>query len=206
MGTRIHDRERGAVMAVTLIAVTALLALGAVTVLGVRSGLTAAAQSRFTSSALYAAESGVAAGMVFLRKNCSTLTLFSAYVSANNEAPQSPTEISGNGIRPGETGNPFAEVGGIASGDLWYQVTIFNNRLDPMLAAGQDTDGAVTLRSTGYGPDNTIVVLEVDVQNQICLAIYCEHDYSQRGVTSRNDAFSACSPRLVDSTLRRFTP
>jgi hypothetical protein len=201
-----RDGERGAAMALTMIAITGLLALAALTVVGTQTGLTATAQSRFTTGALYAAESGSAAGMVFLRQNCSTISLFSAWVTANNEGALSPTEILGNGVRPGDPGNPFADHGDIAGGDLWYEVTILNNQSDPLLDDGSDSDGIVRLRSTGHGPDGTVVVIELEVQNEVCLAKYCELDYAQRGVTSRNDAFSACSPRLIDQTLRRFTP
>src|SRR5262245_51770055 len=77
---RNRDRQRGAALAVSLIAITARLGLGALTVLSVQSEMAAAGQSRFTQAALYAAESGTAAGMDFLRSRCDTSTLFSRFV------------------------------------------------------------------------------------------------------------------------------
>src|SRR5215813_9272832 len=101
-------REHGAALAVTLIAITALLGLGALTVLSVQTEMSSAGQSRFSQAALYAAESGASAGMDFLRSHCSTDgTFFSALVSPSNSAPAQPTAIVGNNIPPGQTGNPF---------------------------------------------------------------------------------------------------
>src|SRR6185503_15250863 len=100
-----RDPERGAALALTLIAITALLGLGALTVLSVQSELASGGQSRFTTTALYAAESGTAAGMDFLRQNCSvessSTPLFSLWVEPNNVDAQKPSAIVGNGIKPG---------------------------------------------------------------------------------------------------------
>jgi hypothetical protein len=193
-------------MALTLIAITALLGLGALTVLSVQSELQSSGQSRFTNSALYAAESGTAAGMDFLRVNCSTTSLFSAWVTANNEDPVVPSGVIGNGVRPGELGNPFADNGEVANSDLWYEVTILNNAADEFLDDGLDGDGIVVIRSEGHGPDNTVAIVELEVMNDECVAKFCEQEYAQRGLTSRNDAYAACSPRIGGKSMRTFTP
>jgi hypothetical protein len=198
---RPRDPERGAALALTLIAVTALLGLAALTVLGVRTELVSSGQSRFSQAALYAAESGANAGMEFLRSNCSTTSLFGQWVSPSNETPLSPSQIFGNGVRPGGSGNAFR-----TDSDLWYEVTILNNMNDPGFETGTDTDGTVVLRATGYGPDNTVVAIELEIRNNECLGQFCASEYAQRGVSARNDANAACSAQISSSTLRSFTP
>lgn len=192
-------------MAITLIAITALLGLGALTVLSVQTELASSGQSRFTASALYAAESGTAAGMDFLRQNCSISDLFSALVSPGNANPPKPSGIVGNGVRPGEYGNPF-DSGPVPNLDLWYEVSILNNIGDPHTNGIEDSDGIVILHSVGYGPDQTVAIVELEVQPDSCVAKFCAKDYAQRGVTSRNEAFAACSPRVGSSGMRQFTP
>lgn len=196
-----RDPERGAALALTLIAITALLGLGALTVLSVQTEIASGGQSRFSQSALYAAESGTAAGMDFLRMNCNIPGLFSAWVEPNNTNPQQPPDILGNGKRPGEAGNPFTD-----DLDLWYTVEILNNRADPQFASGSDEDGVVIVRATGRGPDQTVAIVELEIYNQQCVKKFCESEYAQRGVTSRNDAFAACSSRIQAGTLRTFNP
>ena len=197
-----RSRERGAALAVTLIAITALLGLGALTVLSVQTELSSVGISRFSQSALYAAESGATAGIDYLRTHCdSSTSMFSSSIVAGNINPPLIPDILGNNIHPGDTGNPFDPAS-----QLWYQVWVLNNPDDPGLAAGIDNDSTVILRSRGYGPDNTVASVEVTVQNNTCLANFCEHEYAQRNVTSRNDANAACSARVTSGTLRTFTP
>lgn len=196
-----RNREQGAALAVTLIAITALLGLGALTVMSVQSDLSSSGTSRFSQSALYAAESGASAGMDFLRTNGSVTTLFSAWVTPSNVNPLKPLGIVGNTIMPGQAGNPFDPAA-----QTWYEVTILNNIEDQDFAAGLDSDGTVTLRSVGHGPDGTTSVVEMTVQNTDILATFCEREYAQRNVTSRNDANAACSARVTSGALRTFTP
>lgn len=203
--SRPRDSERGAALALTLIAITALLGLGALTVLSVQTEIQSGGQSRFSQAALYAAESGTAAAMDFLRTNCSTSDasrpFFSEWVEPSNASPQQPADILGNNKRPGEAGNPFT-----ADLDLWYTVEILNNRNDGAFAAGDDTDAVVILRSTGRGPDQTVAIVELEIFNDQCVRKFCESEYAQRGVTARNDAFAACSKRIQNQTLRTITP
>jgi hypothetical protein len=198
---RRRDPERGAALALTLVAITALLGLAALTVLSVRTELVHSGQSRFTQAALYAAESGAAAGMDFLRTNCSTTSLFSQWVTPSNTAPIKPTGIYGNGARPGGSENPF-----LADSDLWYEVVILNNTTDARFQDGLDTDGIVILRSTGHGPDQTMAAIELEILNAECLGAFCAQEYAQRGMGARNDANAACSAQISSGTLRTFTP
>ena len=73
-------------MLVALVALTALLALGSLTVLSVQGSTAATAHDRFTSVARYAAESGIAAGMEFLRENLDPTDRWSALVEPDNAA------------------------------------------------------------------------------------------------------------------------
>lgn len=193
-------RERGAALAVTLIAITALLGLGALTVLSVQTEMSSAGQSRFSQSALYAAESGASAGMDFLRTHCSaTGEFFTGYVSPGNANPPQPSDLVGNNVHFGQTGNPFDP-----QTQMWYSVSIMNNPEDPGFIAGSDFDGVVVLHSVGYGPDQTVAAIELTVVNQSCITTFCEHEYAQRNVTSRNDANAACSSRVANNPLRQL--
>jgi hypothetical protein len=142
--------------------------------------------------------------MDFLRINCSTESLFSAWVEPNNVSAQTPTAILGNQVEPGDAGNPFDPAD--ANADTWYEVTILNNVSDSGFAAGDDTDGTVVLRVLGHGPGNTVAGVEVEVKNDLCLAEFCEQEFAQKNVTARNDTSSACSARVSSGTLRTFAP
>lgn len=194
-----RDPERGAALVLTLIAITALLGLGALTVLSVQTEIATGGQSRFSQAALYAAESGANSGMDYLRTRCSVSGFFGASVEPSNVNPQQPAEIVGNNARPGQTGNPFDPTL-----DLWYTVEILNNRNDGGFVAGDDFDAVVILRSTGRGPDQTVAIVELEVYNKDCVARFCESEYAQRGVTARNDAFAACSQRIAPGALREI--
>lgn len=196
-----RDPQKGAALALTLIAITALLGLGALTVLSVRTELVSAGQSRFSQAALYAAESGANAGMEYLRTACTASALFSEIVNPNNVDALKPEEIIGNGKRPGETGNAFDP-----DNSTWYDVTVLNNLNDPSLAAGDDSDGDVVLRVTGYGPDQTVAVIEVEVKNQECIQAFCAASYAQRGLSATNEANAACSATVDISNLRTVAP
>src|SRR5215471_11771476 len=103
-------------MVVSLVALTSLLSLGALTVVVVRGGLAGSGQTRSGQQALYVAESGAHAGIDFLRSHCETVNLFTEWMSAGNASPQQPSGILGNNAQPGTTGNPF----GSDDSSSWY--------------------------------------------------------------------------------------
>jgi hypothetical protein len=196
-----------------MIAITALLSLGALTVLTVQVEHQSGGQTRFQQQALYAAESGAYAGIDFLRANCQTLNLFSQWVSANNatiQSPTGPTGIIGNKVMPGQTGNPFDPAA-----LLWYEVQILNNDTDPGFtgipcpnhSSGPDCDAIVVLRSTGHAPDNTVATVDVTAQNAgSCINAFCAQEYAQRDVGERNTASVACSARVTNTNMRTVKP
>ena len=200
--THLRHSERGATLIVALVAVVALLGIGMVTMLSVRSDTVASGADRFQQVAMYAAESGAAAGVDFLRTNCSTNAsspLFSALVEPNNVNPQMPGSIVGNNQQPGQSQNPFT-----ASPNTWYQVSILNNQEDTGLAAGNDNDGIVILRASGYGPSQTKVTVDLQVRLPACISSFCATDYAQKNQTAYNTAFAAaCSTMAVQGTNMR---
>jgi hypothetical protein len=208
-----RKRQRGAALLLAMIAITALLSLGALTVLTVQIEHQSGGSGRFEQQALYVAESGAYAGIDYLRTNCETVDLFSKYVSIDNATIQEPTGILGNKAMPMQTGNPF----GSTNTALWYEVSIKNNDSDPGFHGpapcpgspsnpGPDCDSIVVIRSTGHGPDNAVATVEVTVQNNSCLAAFCAQEYAQRDVGERNTASVACSQRVTNSTLRSYHP
>ncbi len=183
--------ERGAALIVALIALVALLGIGGITMLSVQSETKSSGEDRFQQMALYAAESGAAVGMEYLRTSCSATNMFSAFVTPSNSAPITPPAILGNNKKPGIPGNLFQ-----ASSQAWYQVSVLNNLTDQGFAAGTDLDGDVILHVIGYGPNQTQVTLELEVYSAQCVAAFCEQDFAQKNVNGRNDAVAACSQQV----------
>jgi Tfp pilus assembly protein PilX len=180
--------ERGAALIVALISVVALLGIGMVTMLSVRSDTSASGSDRFQQMALYAAESGAAAGIDYLRENCRTDGTF--FTSLLNT---SPTGITGNGIAAGQTGNPFTN-----SPSTWYSVTIRNNTAETV--ATTDSDGIIVVRSVGYGPNQTQATIDVEILSAECRTNFCAGEFAQRNRGARNDtaALAICNEDDVD--------
>jgi hypothetical protein len=144
---------------IVLITLTALLGIGAVTMLSVRSETQSAGEDRFEQLSLYAAESGAAMGMEFLRLNCN----FNLVVSPSNSAPVSPAAILGNFAPPGDPANVFApEL------QSWYTVTILNNENDSGFTAGTDNDRDLILQVVGHGPNQAQSTIQVEISDAAC--------------------------------------
>lgn len=178
--------ERGNSLILAMIVLTALGTLSALTVVTVSSGVATTANDRFHASAVYAAESGGAVAMDFLRRNINQATGWKAFVSPNNASPVQPN-LPGNNLGFGVAGNLFsADIQG------WYSVQIRNNRSDSGFATGDDNDRRVVIHATGYGPNGAIAVIEWEVaaQNVTGLgrpcSLYAQKDESEDG-NGRND-------------------
>lgn len=190
-------------MLVSMVALLSLLSLGSLTVLAVRGGQSAAGHDRFTSIARYSAESGIAAGMEFLRVNLEPGEMWSAQVSPYNETILMPAEILGNGIQPGEDGNPLS-----SDMNAWYEVEILNNENDPQYAAGIDSDGRVRLRARGHGPNGTVAVIEMEVALSGALAsaeVPCP-SYAQKNITAHGTGHNPCLGTIESTNVATFKP
>ena len=95
-GRKTSQTQRGSVLVIALVTLSALLMAATITVIKVQRGSQANSETRFRSVALFAAESGASAGMDFLRANVDPATHFSAFVSPNNSVVQTPLGIAGN--------------------------------------------------------------------------------------------------------------
>jgi len=185
-----RHRERGNSLVLAMIVLAALGTLSSLTVVSVQGGIATAGNERFHQIAIYAAESGGAAAMDFLRKNVNLTTGWTSYVSARNASPQQPN-LPGNNQLSGAAGNLFsADILG------WYSVQILNNRTDSGFATGADNDKRVVIHSTGYGPNGAVAVIEweINAQNVTGLGRPCSV-YAQRNESEddsgRNDCLSA---------------
>lgn len=189
-------------MMVSLIALTGLAALGGMTVTSVQGGVATASADRFHSIAQYAAESGAGAAMTYLRATVTSANRFTALVSASNRTPRAPTAISGNDRRPGESGNVFSSELG-----AWYHVEIWNNRADPGYAAGTDEDAKVLIRSTGYGPDGALAVVEWEVQasGMSALGRPCP-GYGQKGLSEDGSGRNDCMGEVTVADTATYRP
>ena len=184
---RPRNPQSGNAMVLAMIVMTALATLSGLTVVSVQGSLATSGNDQFHAQAVYAAESGGAAAMDFLRKNVSASAGWAAFITPNNASPLSPTAIPGNNIPPGSTGNIFDP-----STQLWYSVTIYNNRTDTGFAVGTDNDKRVVVHSTGYGPNGSIATIEWDISATNISGLgrpcpsYGQKDMSEDGA-GRND-------------------
>lgn len=188
------SRECGSALVVTLLALVALLGIGSVTLLAVQSEAQSAGQDRFNNVALYAAESGAAAAVEFLRDNCDPTRLFSAFVEPFNQNPQHPPGILDNGRRPAEK-NVFRQFD--PNSQAWYDISILSEITDPGYAIGDDTNGVVVVHAVGYGPNNTQATIEMEIRDDECLASACAAEYAQKGNSSLNSSNPACSQQVT---------
>jgi hypothetical protein len=144
-------------MVVMLIVMVALGTIAGLTVISVQGGSSTASAQRFSAMALYAAESGAAVTMAWLRANYNPTTKFSDFVDPNNDPGQSPM-VYGNGVQPGANENLLS-----ADQQGWYEVRLLNNVNDPGFGAGDDTDGIVIIQVTGHGPNGAMKRIEWEV-------------------------------------------
>lgn len=166
-------RERGSVLVIAMIALVALVSLGSLTIITVRSGVSSTSGDRFKAVALFAAEAGVAVAIEYARTRVDPVQKWSALVEPFGEPPLKPTDLPGNGAKPGEPGNLFDPAT-----RAWYEVEFLNNLDDgpavPVSGSasihigyrdGVDTDGRIIIRVTGHGPNNAAVGLEVEIES-----------------------------------------
>lgn len=161
-----RDHQLGNSLLLALIVLSALATLGSLTVVSVQSGFKTSTNDRSQVIAMYAAESGGAAAMDFLRNHFDPATGWSAYVKPGNDpsllTPLVAPDLPSSGAQPGTTENLFS-----ADQNAWFSVTLLNNRNDPGFAAAagtNDKDGQVIIRSTGHGPQGGVVILEWEVR------------------------------------------
>lgn len=193
--------ERGNVLLLLLVALTGLAALGGITIVSTRGGLDAAGHDRFKTIALYAAESGAAAGMDYLRRQSANGVQWSALVSPGNDPPLVPGDATGNGARPGEDGNPFG-----VDLQAWFELEIVNNTSDPGFAAGDDLDHRLVLRVTGHGPDGAVARVEWEVRNNaVGVLAHCPA-YGQRGLAEDGAGRNDCLTTINAGVVQTYTP
>ena len=162
MRTR-KSSERGGAILLTMIVLASLSILAGLTVVSVQGGIATGRNQRYQAIANYAAESGVAAAMVYLRNNVNADQGWSAFVTSSNSSPISPAAIPGNNILPLAPGNVFSP-----DMQAWYSIIILNNRTDTgfALSPAQDNDTVVRVHVIGYGPDGAVARVELEVDGK----------------------------------------
>jgi hypothetical protein len=183
-----------------MLALVALVSLGGLTTLSVQGGLASSGHDRFRAIALYAAESGAAMGMDYLRRRVDAATGWAAFVSPGNSTPQSPVDLPGNNAAPGQVENPFDPAL-----KAWYQVQILNNVNDPGFTGGSDDDNQIILRVTGYGPNGAMAQIEWDVRagGTIGLGRPCP-TYAQGNIDADGAGLNECMG-TISNTVSSFS-
>ncbi len=198
-GSRSNARgQRGSVMVIAMVTLSGLLAVAALTLVKVKRGLNASSQARFQSMALFAAESGIAAGMEYLRGN----NVGSNFTAVLDTTPTGSTGIAGNTILSGQTNSLFS-----SDVEMSFTASILNNTDDPSFAIGVDSDNIVVLHVVGRGPGNSMVVLDVATAGiplgstgRPCPG-YAQGNISEDG-SGRND----CLDTIISTDVQTYTP
>ena len=184
-----------------MIVLSALGMLSTLTVVSVKGGIATTGNDRFHAIAVYAAESGGSAAMDYLRKNVNLTTGWKAFISPRNANPPKPN-LPGNNQMDGTSGNLFsADIQG------WYSVQVLNNRADTGFVTGDDNDKRVVIRSTGYGPNGAVAVIEWEItaQNVTGLGRPCSV-YAQRNLSEDDSGRNDCLGSLNTSDTATFRP
>jgi hypothetical protein len=190
-----------------MVVMSALGVLAMLTVMTVRSAMQSTSNDRFHTVALYAAESGGAAAMVFLRANADPTNKWSAYVdpcpsgTAPVDTARFESGIPGNGVLPGDSGNPFD-----AGMNAYYEVTIYNDRGDSGLVAGNDTNAHVVIRSVGHGPDGAMAIIEWEVTTEPVVTSTPCRVYAQESQGEDNSGTNNCIGTINTSDVATFAP
>jgi len=189
-------------MLLLLLALAGLGALGGLTVIATRGSMNAAGHDRYKAIALYAAESGAAAGIDYLRQQTAQGVPWSALVTPSNSSPISPSDVVGNGVLNGEDGNPFG-----TDTQAWFEIEILNNPSDTGFATGEDSDNRLIIRATGHGPDGTTARVEVEVKSNATGAVgqHCP-TYGQRGLAEDGAGRNDCLTTIDSTIMESFTP
>jgi len=188
-------------MVLALLVLTTMGTLAGLSLRSVRGVQRTVANDRFRTIAMYAAESGAAAAMEFLRTNLDPVAGFGALVSPANTIPQTPSGILGNESPPGDAANPFS-----ADQSAWYAVEILNNRGDAGFLTGADQDKRVVIRSTGRGPDGAVAIIEWEVQAAGAALTRPCSAYAQKGQGADNAGRNDCLGAIDSSQSATFTP
>jgi Tfp pilus assembly protein PilX len=158
-----RDRQRGNSLLLALVVLSALATLGSLTVVSVQSSLKTSTNDRSQTVAMYAAESGAAAAMDYLRQHLSPVKAWSRYVHPNNNPIETlgAPDLPASGALPGTPDNLFS-----ADQNAWFSVEILNNRNDPNFNAANDNDAdaQVIIRSTGHGPQGSVAIIEWEIR------------------------------------------
>jgi hypothetical protein len=199
-------RQRGNALLVALIALTGLISLAGLTVMSVQGGIATSGADRFKTIALYAAESGAASTMDYLRKNI----VFEAgqghwpdsYVSASNASPPILLEIPGNQKLPGDPSNLLSP-----SMNAWFEVELLNDHGDLGYTGGTESNGRIIIRSTGHGPDGATAIVEWDVSaaGANAFAKPCP-SYGQKGMAEDGAGRNDCLSTIDSTQTATFTP
>jgi Tfp pilus assembly protein PilX len=197
------ERERGSAMVLALIVLVGLGTLSGLTVVSVQSGITTTTNDRFHAIAVYAAESGGASAMEFLRGHMDNATGWTAYVTANNASPLiAMPGITGNDVAPGVTNNPFS-----TDIQAWYHVDIYNDRSDAGYATGSDTNKRVVIHVTGHGPNGATAIVEWDVTAGVggASATPCG-EYTQSQQSENGGGFNGCMGQVNSTDTKTTRP
>lgn len=166
-----RDRQRGNSLVLALIVMSALATLGSLTVVSVQSSLKTSTNDRAQAIALYAAESGAAYAMDFLRANwpppappppTPPPTGWTPYLKGNIPVAPDPL-FPTNRAMPGTGGNPFSP-----DQNAWFDIQLINNSTDPGYNPNpntdKDTDWQIVIQSTGHGPLGSVAIVEWEVK------------------------------------------
>jgi Tfp pilus assembly protein PilX len=150
-----RNRQRGNSLLLAMIVMSALATLGGLTVVSVQGSLKASTTDRTQKIAMYAAESGAAAAIDFLRHQNN----WNGWMSQRGNPNPIVLPFNSNNKQPGDSNNLFSP-----DQNAWYTVSIYN---DPYEGSTFDGNFRVIVESTGHGPQNSVTVVDWEIQWQL---------------------------------------
>lgn len=199
--------ERGSSAIMTAMVMTAMVGVAGTSIVAVKRSLGIVGMQRNSTAAMYAAKAGVAAGTAYLKAEFTLAGGWSSLVEPSNVSPQIPADLPGQ-VQPSEFGPSGDHSASPFGNDTFYSVMVLNNENDPGFATGDDTDSIVTMRVTGFGPDSSRVVIEVDLVGPAALPggdTSCG-SYAQQGLSELGSGTNNCMGSVDSSSSTVLTP
>ena len=195
------DSQAGSALVIALLGLVAVLAVGGLAVMTVRSQTVSMTRGSQERIALYAAEAGVQAAVDFLARSCGQAASFSLVLGTSLPAnfgqgygQDMPNGTCADGSTPGSDGEcpgaPFFSQDGFDSAgvrdtserdyDQYFEVSFADNSDDPSSSATDDGDETVVIRSTGHGPAGAQAMILAAYHSENCVATV-EGGYAMEG-------------------------
>lgn len=207
--------QRGSIIVIAVIVVASLIGVAGIAAMSVHSNIASTGTDRAKVIALYAAESGAIAAMSVLHASYSEGAQWQVWFGSTRGSLID--SIPANNLPAcAEDGDSDCNSYFAADQQARYEVVVLNNQTDPQAVwdattggfLGNDSDGRVVIRSTGFGPNNATARIEWEVGNPAGGAEIADcPNYAQRGMSELGAGNNSCMGEVqLGGSFATFTP